>query len=681
VCGAFGGKIMRRGRYVIIVVAVILTYTCYSLAGGQARRKPVTISADSTLPLRILVRPLSHIYKAKDSSEIVKENVPTFQAYYVYTYPENEITDTQGWYEIGSNDRGEVLGWMRADDVIDWKQTMSLAYTHPEGRQQVLMFAQHDYLRELVRLPAQQRNQRVQQLYTKIEAGKAIPPDFPVVSVEPKRMIDINKEFYLLPIIDFEVLKAIDGKREGRLVKLAAAAAFGPAVRDTSDIRANPQYLQEATTAATTVDLQTLQGLQADIVFVMDTTISMRPYIDGVRATIREGIRYVSKQAATNASLRFGVWGYRDDPQRTPGIEYNTKNYTPTLQPIEEFERTLGQVKEARVSDPDYPEDVFSGVHKALTATKWRDGALHFLLLIGDAPSHELGHPQNLSGQDENTLRSYASDQKVSIMAFYLKNPSYVRYHELAARQFRKLADNLGVTKGPTYSDSISTGDIEGFRHHLRGVFEELVKLVAQAKRGQVPPPAPEEKSPKSIAADMGYAALVQWIGSKTGTTAPRDITAWAVDKDLVDFNIQAMDVRVLLNKRQLDSLKTILSDVIAAGRRGRIGGEAFFTALQAVSATAVRDPDQLKNARSFADTRLIPDFLQGLPYTSPLMAMTNELWRAWSLDDQDQFLRTLEAKNEYYVTVHDTQEGWIRLNRQDDPDQAVFPVLLEMLP
>ena len=34
----------------------------------------------------------------------------------------------------------------------------------------------------------------------------------------------------------------MDGKREGRLVKLAAAAAFGPDVRDTSDIRNNAEY-------------------------------------------------------------------------------------------------------------------------------------------------------------------------------------------------------------------------------------------------------------------------------------------------------------------------------------------------------------------------------------------------------------------------------------------------------
>jgi serine/threonine-protein kinase PpkA len=278
-------------------------------------------------------------------------------------------------------------------------------------------------------------------------------------------------------------------------------------------------------------------------------------------------------------------------------------------------------------------------------------------------------------------LRSFANDQKVYIMAFYIKNPRYTRYHALAARQFRGLAENQGVRAGPTYDDSLTSGELDAFGRSLRSVFERLVQIVADAKQGRVATPPSEEISPPQLAADMGYAALVQWIGSKSETTAPRDIMAWAVDKDLLNLNRQSMEVRVLLNKRQLDSLRTVLSEVIAGGRRGRIDGEDFFTALQAVSATVVREPNQIKNARSLVSSGLIPDFLKGLPYTSQLMGMTNELWNSWSNDEQDQFLHELEAKSQYYVMVHDTQEGWIQFNPQDDPDEAVFPLPLDQLP
>ena len=275
--------------------------------------------------------------------------------------------------------------------------------------------------------------------------------------------------------------------------------------------------------------------------FVIDTSISMQPYINDVRDTVRAGVRHIAKQAATNASLRFGLWGYRDDPRQTPGIEYNTKNYTPTLQPINDFEKTLGEVKEARASDKDYPEDVFSGMHKALTETSWRQGALRFLLLIGDAPGHELGHPQNLSGHDETTLRSFANDQKVYIMAFYIKNPRYSRFDGLAARQFRQLADNMGVQKGPTYADIPNTGERDTFNRHLQGVFAELVQIVTPAKRG----PGSRRRyvrrthrRPSPPTWDMR-----PWCNGSvvnTSTPAPRDITAWAVDKDLLNFDMPA---------------------------------------------------------------------------------------------------------------------------------------------
>jgi hypothetical protein len=177
----------------------------------------------------------------------------------------------------------------------------------------------------------------------------------------------------------------------------------------------------------------------------------------------------------------------------------------------------------------------------------------------------------------------------------------------------------------------------------------------------------------------MGHAALVEWIGKETEAKAPRDITAWAVDKDLIDPSIQALDVRLLINKRQLDSLRTVLGQVISAGRRGQIGGEDFFTSLQATVGMAARNPEQIQNAASMKD--LIPEFLDGLPYHSKLMAMSNDLWASWSTDEQDEFIRELDSKIQFYTAIHDTPGGWIPLNKGDDPDQAVYPISLEMLP
>jgi hypothetical protein len=88
-----------------------------------------------------------------------------------------------------------------------------------------------------------------------------------------------------------------------------------------------------------------------------------------------------------------------------------------------------------------------------------------------------------------------------------------------------------------------------------------------------------------------------------------------------------------------------------------------------------------IKQADSLAQTGLVPEFLAGLPYTSRIMDMNNELWGSWSIDEQDMFLADLEARIMAYETIHDGPEGWVQLNRGDDPGEYVYPITLELLP
>ena len=130
-------------------------------------------------------------------------------------------------------------------------------------------------------------------------------------------------------------------------------------------------------------------------------------------------------------------------------------------------------------------------------------------------------------------------------------------------------------------------------------------------------------------------------------------------DKDLLTTDIQSLEVRLLINKQQLDSLRETLKTILAAGRKGQISGEDFFSSLQAAAAaTTARDPEMIKRAKSLAQSGLVPEFLVGLPYRSRIMDMTNELWSSWSVDEQDMFLADLEARIMAYETIHDWSRG-----------------------
>ncbi|WP_295419184.1 hypothetical protein [Sulfurovum sp.] len=676
------------------------------------KRVPVKIEGKKLLPLRVLARPFSNIYADKSlESPIVQSNVPAMQPFYVYTRPTAEDRELEaGWYEVGSNSQGKVLGWMQSKDVFEWKQTMCLAYTHPEGRKPVLMFDSKSTLNKLIKLPGEERVKDVDGIYTAIDEHN-ISQNFPVKSVEPKRAVDIQKEFYLLPILDFE---AVDfGNREARVVKLTAVTNARAGARDESDIRKSEDYLVDAVTPSTVITKKKLKKLNIDIVWVFDTTVSMRPFIKDTLDVVREVSVRMADNHPDNIKLNFGIWGYRDSVEDIPRIGYTTKNYTPELIGIKDFTKVLEKVKVTPVDSVDYPEDMFSGISDAMEKTAWSPNAMKLIILVGDAPSHKVGHKWNLSGQNEETLRSIADDNKIYIAAFHLQNPKAEKFRELAETQYRTLATNPGSKEGNSAFEEVSTTNKEAFKKSANDLtdafvknFQELLHVTEKEKTETKPTPQrggelafsndnelvdidkiiPKDNNASvsrttNMANRMFRAAMVEWIGSQTGAEAPRDVVAWAIDKDLEDSEIPSMEVRVLLNKRQLDSLATVLQSIIRAGFTGQIAGEDFFTSLQAATATIARDPNMVKQAKRMADTGLIPEFLEGLPYQSQLMAITNELWSSWSADEQNEFINTLDAKVEAYKKIHNTPEGWIALNKGDDLDEYVYPISLDLLP
>jgi len=673
----------------------LLMFLAPPLAGqAPGVRQPVMVEGKTSLPLRVLTRPMSNLYQAADEkAAVVRGNLPAFTNFYVYTRPKGEASGTGvGWYEVGTDDKGKIAGWVKADDVFEWKQTMCLAYTNPHDRSPVLMFEKRQPLEKLIHQPAGERAAEVKKLYEVIDS-KNIPAGFPVLSMEPKLAVDIAKQFYLLPILDFQALE-IDN-RPSRLLELAAVTASGEKAREKSDIRVNQSFLGEATATAEEAAKKKGENLVVDFVWVMDTTLSMGAYIEQTTELIKDVSQNImAANPEFDKRLRFGLWGYRDNAQEIQGIEYTTRNYTPELKSIQEFMGVMAEVKETRVDSIDFPEDVFSGVEDALYKTAWRPDSLKIMVLVGDAPGHEMGHKWNLTGKNAEALRTELSEKKISVFAVQVRPKGAKRHQAEAQDQFSSLALNRGL-ETPAYID-VQAEELVNFHRATEMIVVPAVKLISDASAGpkavggemaalmgeDTQEAATEkEKEFRTVVDNSLRAALVNWLGSAAEAQAPRDIVAWVVDKDLTDSNKASLEVRLLINKRQLDSLRTLLSGVIEAGRLGSVSGDDFFTSLKAASSIAVRDPDKLNQATSLANSGLIPEFLEGLPYQSRLMSMNNELWSSLSNDEQDNFINNLEANVKAYHSLHDAPEGWITLNEGDDADETVYPLPLELLP
>ena len=686
---------MRKTFWLSSLLAAVLLLSAVPL--HAAERLPVTISKDSELPLRVLTRPGATLYQDREGTTVLQSNLPTFRSFFVYTRPAGEeLGSGRGWYEVGTDDKGKIAGWMKAADLFEWKQTMCLAYTNPEGRHPVLMFDDEEYLSTLAGMSEDKRTEEVAGFYKAIDEsaaqGKPLPTDFPIVSMEPKMAVGEKDSFTLLPILEHSAI-TIDG-REARLLSIAAVNSAAKD-RVQSDIRQNTEVLKNVSTSSES-QAKKLEDMKFDVVWVIDTTRSMGPYIDKAREVMKGVSEAVAANPSLSGKIAFGAWAYRDSSE-VAGLEYVTRNFTPELLPIDQFLPVMEQLQETSVDSQTFDEDVFSGVNDAINKTAWRPDALRILILVGDAPGHEAGHKWNASGMDPQTLRALASEKNIMMYTLHLNPPNAKKYNRVAARQFKVLSRNAGSDK-PFYW-GISSEDVSAFGLTAKELAESVTLFAEDAEKAfresQLPveetaaTPEPKPEAAPAVAnaptrEDIMRslrAAAVEWLGAREGVEAPRDIEAWVVDKDLQNTTHQSLEVRLLLSKAQLDALSTLLKDVLMAGAQNQVSGEDFFSSLQAASAVAARDPDMLKEAETLGKSGLAPSFLEGLPYKSQLMSMNHELWASWGPDEQDAFLNNLEAKIRAYQAIHDDTSLWFPLNEGDDPSEHVAPVLLELMP
>jgi len=666
--------------------------TTKALPPEQSRRED---APRGSMPLpggpsaKVIIRPSAVVLANPErDARVVRNDVPAFSIWYV-------TQRTGDWFEVSASEGGVPLGWVSARDAIEWKQNLVVSFTHPDGRKPVLFFNDEPSLERLAGEPAATRRASLASLYSSVESG-SIDPGFPVVAMEPARAIDAHNQFYLLPIVNYRE-SDIDG-REGRFLQLSALTRKrGSGSLDDPLARSN---------ATRKSNYGKAENVKVDIVFVMDMTRSMGPFITKTMEMIEGTMNLMKGEPAVANAIRFGLWGYRDSPEACSGIGFNTKNFTPTLQGMADFAKTLSGVEETRVDSRDYEEDVFAGMADGIEKTAWRDGALRLIVLVGDAPGRPPGatgkdHPEGpkgtASGKDAESIRKLADAANVYVTSIYLGSPKWETYAETGEEQFRLFSRNpnsrlgsenfrkIDATDPALYgetSGALAVGLLEFMKKAVSG---ELTEGDLQTTRGGTASDVVDRDNAKQaglrLASDMFRGAMVQWLGSVEGAEAPPDVTGWASDKDLSTPTVQALDVQVFLTKNQLNNLKVMLDSVANAGILGKISGKDFFDALRAVVTAAARDPDKIPKAETLAQAGLVPTFLKGLPYQSTVMGMTDESWKQLSPDAQSQFINTVMAKLSYYQTIHDNPERWVALNPEDSSDAWVAAIPLDQLP
>ena len=617
-------------------------------------------------------------------------NVPAFQPFYVFAREVRDEGDTvQGRYAVALKEQGPAVGWMRAQDVLEWRQALTAAFTHPgrgeEERQRVLMFRRVEDLEAM--LASGEVESLAARLYQRIDSGD-VPPE--VLSKEPDAFVDINRTFYLLPIVEAR-LRDLYGD-EVHLVKLASALPGERAPIGYRDVLSNTDYRRQQ--MRTIRPARQLTSIGVDLVFCIDMTLSMQPYIDRAREALKTVVQEVTA-AGLQGRFRFGLVGYRDDVRVTPAMEFVARNFTPQLVNGDEILRILDQDAQAsHFNNPEYAEDLFAGVELAL-ASAWRDNSLRLLVLVGDASGYPPEHPLSSTKKDEHVLRMAAQDRNVHIMALQLINPRHPEDWPLAERQFGELAQIRGSGGFESALVQVRTDQAQDFQqavHNLSTYVSDFLRRTG-AQGAQVmehldaAPPSEQSHSGRRGAPDqatqairkMILSAMVEYLGEDA--KPPRDLVMWAADRDLTNPSFRALEIRVLLSREQLSDLILALDRMLQALLEAQLSNMDFFEALQGLAAQGIKRPETLGHLDSVRQAGLVPKFIESLPYRSEVLALTRESYASLTAEQRANLQSRLMAKLHQYRKINETVEGWITLNPQDTTGRQVYPLQLDYLP
>jgi len=647
---------------------------------GSACREQTT-----GLPLMVLPRSFSHVYQDRDLKEIAVENIPAFEPLYVLAreLPEGAAGDLaeRGRYRVSRTEQGPPLGWMAASDLLEWRQALTAAYTHPgsgeEARQRVLMFRRLEDLQALV--DDDERELKALELYERIDRG-----DIPkrLLSKEPQAFVDIGRAFYLLPVVEFRLLD-LDGD-DLRLVRVASALPGERAPADQPDRLDNPDYLRRAQQGQP--DEDRVKALRVDLVFVIDMTLSMQPYLDRTKDAIAAIARRIA-EGNLSERIRFGLVGFRDDVAKAPALEYTRRNFTPELLDTDGFVKVLSEeAKAATVSSPGYSEEVFAGIEEAL-ASSWRDNSLRFLVLVGDASGHPPDHPQSTTKKDAKVLRMAAQDLNVHILAIQLLNPRFPTDQPIAEAQFGQLSMVRGGSDSALLQ--VRTDAVEDYQRVVQSIAGRVADTVQQVRDqgasgldlagGGAPADDSIASQADRAMQKVIRSAMVEYLGQDA--RPPRDLLGWAADRDLTNPSIRSLEVRVLLTRDQLSDLTLALERILAAMQEATMSNLEFFDALQGLAAQSMKRPEDLARLNSVRQAGLVPSFIESLPYHSEVLSLNRESYASLTADQRADLNQRLIAKLSQYRKINETVDGWTQLNPEAGSARQVYPLQLDYLP
>lgn len=624
---------------------------------GQTRT-PLLIDGKKTLFQRVLTRPGAALASAPGGSGA--KPVDPFSAFFVY---ERKDQGGKVWLLVGGSSNGKTEGYLPEADTVPWRHAITLAFATPGNRERVLFFRERTGLMNFV--DADNAAAESQRYAKEIAAkGGALGPSSPVIAAEPEKYVDLKNQFYLLPVLEASSTLLKTGHRV-RTVKVASITRDGTAPAAAAPSGGNTG----------------IENFNAAVVFVIDATSSMQPYIDRTRKALEEVLRQAESAKVLNR-IRFGLVAFQDDPAKTKGVEYLSKVFVDPARNVsrEEFMKSIASLKATSASTRAFAEDGYAALDDALRNFSWQNFGGRYIVYISDASAREGNSPLSSTRLSTEQLRLQAQERGVAIYAMHLKTPEGARDHPTAETQFKQLS--IWPGRGALYFP-VEAGDPARFEADVSRMSRALVEQVKAPEKMLAAPAGGRSDKVQQAVEGVGRSMVLAYLGRQQGAQSPAMFEAWASDRDVRNRELPSFTVRVLLTKNQLSDLQSTLRALLTAGEKGQLDPSSFFNQLRSAAVAMGRDPSRLGQgkAKNLEEAGLMAEYLDGLPYQSQLMSMDLQAWSNMGVIASQVVLDGIRSKIVLYQRFHDDVSNWVKLNAAASDGDRVYPVPIDALP
>jgi len=582
------------------------------------------------LALKVITKKEAMIHYHSDYSSPVAEKVGIFNTLFVFSPdPESnkQVTTTNGFYRVGQTpDKGNIMGWVNEKDVLEWNYREVAGFAPLAGRKLAKIYKTKE------------------DLIAVIQSGD---PDARNAISEELSGLSAKRHKALLPILDISN-ENIANQNRG----ICQIAFLG-----------SPDEMQ--------CDKPIPDGYgQIDIMFVIDTTRSMKPYVDGLREVVKPLSKLIKQHP--DISARFGIVAYRDRISLQPQekIGYIHKTYTALTDNYDGFKAALDSVVVSTVGSENTPEAVFDGLNEAINGNiGWRKHGVKVIILIGDA-SANVSEEKNPLDYTLNGLLKDSNARAILINAIKIDGGDKADY-EIQEEQWKGLAE--GTTMG-TKGDYIRVAKgPQSVEEYMKKINESICKKFDLTQKlyelAKMPPDTGKVESSLDVS-DVEFMVSKNLdtpsVGKKAENQKINFSTGWVqLDQD----GITIIDSHVMMSDEELELLSYILDSLLII-----VKGEYN---IDKITKTFIQDLESI-SGEEFNEEETISGFMRekmGIPVQTKSLQFTLTEIREWSESKLKSKRKSIREKSKTLRAFHGDQANWHAVT--DDYSYAYVPVSL----